>query len=115
MKTDKDIQKSIREYEVLHRHIFVHRYDRALMILLVVVFVGSMGLLVTAPQEPKTASDYQEWTFAVFGLCVAGIILSLVVNLFTARILIQELERFKDQNAAPGRNDPDDNGTHSDL
>lgn len=97
MKADKDNQKSIREYGLLHRQIFIYRYDRALMVLLVIVFVGSMGVLVTAPKDPQTASDYEHWAIAVFGLCVAGMLLSFVVNLITARILMQELERLKDQ------------------
>ena len=113
--TPKDTQKSVVDYRLLHRIIFVHRYDRALMILLLIVFVGSIGLLITAPQEPETGGDYQQWTIAVAGFFAAAMLLSFVVNLITARILIQELERLRGENRAVGRDAPDSDGTHSDL
>ena len=97
MDSEKRRQKSIREYEYLRRSVFVHRYDFVGRILVAIVFVVAAFLFITSPRQPETWADYREWMIAFSVIVSAVFLASMVSDLMLAKILMEEVDRLKDQ------------------
>lgn len=80
------------KYDQLRHTLLVQRYDKAGRILVLVMFIGSLYMLVTAPWNPQNISELKEWTLGVCSLLATGVVGAILAALQVAKILIEEID-----------------------
>lgn len=82
-------------YALLRTRFRKPTYERALLVLAVVIGAGSVAWLALLTPEQNACSKCSEFTIAAVGLAIAAFVVCLHVYCVTTRVLIEQIEMLR--------------------